>query len=957
MTPERWQRIEVLYERALAREPAEREPYLAEACGEDHELRREVESLLGHAQGADDFLEKPALEVAARQYVSAVTEDLTGRNLGRYEVLGRLGRGGMGEVYRARDSKLKRQVALKVLPPESVADPGRRRRFEQEARAASALHHPHIVTIHDIDQVDGVVFIAMEYVEGRTLAQRIGRKGLPLREVIEYAIQIADGLVAAHRAGIVHRDLKPANVMVGADGAVKVLDFGLAKLIERPAPGESDSTATLRAETEAGAIVGTVAYMSPEQAEGKSVDARSDIFSFGSVLYEMVSGKRAFQGDSSVSTLAAIIEKEPPPLAPEVPPDLAKLIRRCQRKQPERRIQHMDDVKLALEDLKEELESGSPAGPAQKPPRRVGPFVYAAALLVIIVAAALLWHFRPAPPARETARPAVPLTSAPGIEMSASFSPDGNEVVYAWNGEKQDSFDIYRKRIGGGKPLRLTFDPARDFAPAWAPDGEHIAFLRDLGGGRASVLLVPALGGPERKLAEIQAPGWVLWGAYARGRLDWSPDSTWLVTSDQPSASEPPALFLVSVESGEKRQITTPSALAMFTGDGSPAFSPDGRSLTFARGLSLYLLSLSKALSPQGEPRRLTSPEWRLAANYPVWTPDSGNILFVGGEGGVWKIAASGSAVPVKLSVGEFGNQPALSRDGRRLVYTRGSWDPDIWRLELSRPGSPAGPPARLIASTAVDSCPRYSPDGRKIAFASARSGFYEIWICDADGSNLIQLTHFKGDLVGTPRWSPDGNRIAFDVLLDGQYDILAVSVGGGKPRRITDNPAQDDNPSWSGDGKWIYFASNRTGESQVWRAPAGGGEPIQVTKRGGDAAFESTGGKFLYYAKAPFSTGYSRMSLWKLALSGGGETPVIEEPLLRTYDFALVDEGVYFGSEVAEGYALQFFNFADGKIKRVITSADNAFGRLGASHDGRWLLYDRYNLLGSNLMLAENFQ
>ena len=228
------------------------------------------------------------------------------------------------------------------------------------------------------------------------------------------------------------------------------------------------------------------------------------------------------------------------------------------------------------------------------------------------------------------------------------------------------------------------------------------------------------------------------------------------------------------------------------------------------------------------------------------------------GTGGCGRSAASGSAMPVKVSAGEFGNQLALSRDGRRLVYTRYSCDADIWRLELSGPGSPAGPPARLIASTWWDTCPRYSPDGRKIVFVSRRSGFWEIWICDADGSNLIQLTNFRGDNAGTPRWSPDGSRIAFDVLVDGQYDVFAMSVGGGKPRRVTDNPAQDDSPSWSRDGKWIYFASNRTGETQVWKTPAGGGEPIQVTRRGGYAAFESNDGKFLYYAKAPFSGGWT---------------------------------------------------------------------------------------------------
>jgi len=327
---------------------------------------------------------------------------MTGRTISHYEVLEKLGEGGMGVVYKARDSHLKRFVALKVLPTEKVADAERKQRFVQEARAASALNHPNIVTVHDIDQSDGIDFIAMEYVEGKSLGELIGRKGLKLSEALKYAVQIADALAKAHAAGIVHRDLKPANVMVTGDGRVKVLDFGLAKLTETAPVGPEDPTLTERPSTEVGLIVGTAGYMSPEQAEGKTVDARSDIFSFGSVLYEMVTGRRAFRRDSPASTLAAILHLEPPPLPAEIPQELERVITRCLRKDPLRRFQHIDDVKIALEELKEESDSGKltaaqvPARPRSR--RFLRPALAAAAVAVLAAGSVFLWRRAQAKP-------------------------------------------------------------------------------------------------------------------------------------------------------------------------------------------------------------------------------------------------------------------------------------------------------------------------------------------------------------------------------------------------------------------------------------------------------------------------------------------------------------------------------------------------------------------------------
>ncbi|HEX2521323.1 MAG TPA: protein kinase, partial [Terriglobia bacterium] len=475
MKAERWQQIDKLLERVLELEPGERRDFLDEACAGDEELRREVEALLGAHEQAGSLLSSPAFGAANQK---SVPQSLLGQSFGHYQILSRLGEGGMGIVYKARDQHLDRFVAIKVLPPELVADPDRKRRFVQEAKAASSLNHPNIITLHDIGNESGIDFIVMEYVAGKTLDQRIPRKGMRLNEALKFAVQMADALAKAHSAGIIHRDLKPTNVMV-TDGSVKVLDFGLAKLTEVES-GEG-VTRSLESLTETGTIVGTVSYMSPEQAEAKKVDARSDIFSFGSVLYEMVSGQKAFQGDSKMSTVAAILKQEPQPIsqrAPGTPLELEKIINRCLRKDPERRFQHMADIKVALQELREESDSGTLAGalPAVRPTR--WPWGWAGAALAVVALAVATWLFRGTARKPAGAPEVVPLTTSAGFERSPSFSPDGNQVAFSWNGDKQDNFDIYIKLIGSPTPVRLTTDPAEDIRPAFSPDGRSIGFLR-----------------------------------------------------------------------------------------------------------------------------------------------------------------------------------------------------------------------------------------------------------------------------------------------------------------------------------------------------------------------------------------------------------------------------------------------------------------------------------------------
>ena len=357
---------------------------------------------------------------------------MLGQTLSHYEILEKLGEGGMGVVYKARDTRLNRLVALKVLPPEKLTNADRKRRFLQEAQSASALNHPNIVTIHEIASDRNADFLVMEFIPGKTLDLLIAHKSLRPSDTLKYAIQIADALTAAHHAGIIHRDLKPSNIIVSDHGVAKVLDFGLAKLVDASSLPD-DETRTVRQapanQTAEGSIIGTAAYMSPEQAEGKPVDSRSDIFSFGALLYEMVTGVRAFQGESGMSTLGAVIHKEPRPiqeLTPNTPIDLAKLIQRCLRKDPERRFHHMVDVKVALADLKEESESGASR---QAPPpagnrRWFG--VGVAALLLASIAVGGWYWFRPSnvdKPMR-----VVPLTTYDGAEMFPNFSPDGNKI-------------------------------------------------------------------------------------------------------------------------------------------------------------------------------------------------------------------------------------------------------------------------------------------------------------------------------------------------------------------------------------------------------------------------------------------------------------------------------------------------------------------------------------------------
>ena len=867
---------------------------------------------------------------------------MTGQRLLHYDIVAELGRGGMGVVYKARDTHLDRFVAIKVLPPEKVSDPTRKARFVQEAKAASALNHTNIITIYDISSDGGIDFIAMEYVDGKTLDQLIPRKGMRLNEALKVAVQIADALARAHQAGIIHRDLKPANIMVDSHGHVKVLDFGLAKLTEQGDPADA-STATAAVKTEEGTIAGTAAYMSPEQAEGKPLDTRSDIFSFGAVLYEMLTGHRAFQGDSRMSTLSAILQKEPLPFSEEVPADLRKLVTRCLRKDRDKRFHHMVDVRVAIEELREESDSGKLVPVATKAIRSRRLLTWIASLVVLLALAAVgYWAWRAKSAATVAEYRVAPLTASPGHELQPTFSPDGSQVAYVWNGENQENYDIYVKLIGGGAPLRLTTDPAEEMSPAWSPDGRWIAFLRMRGYGAAKILLIPALGGPERAIGELRV--WME-DLYYQFHLAWTPDGKWLIVGDEAHGGEPAGLFLLSPDSGARRRLTTGRSL-------SPAPSPDGSRLAFVRLAGtrisdLYLLELSDSFAPHGEPRRLTS----LNANVksPAWCPDGHEITFTSGgheyARGLWRINASPGSSPRRETVGEDAVNLAISRNSRRLVYSPLSLDADIWRIRLRGRTQVDGSPVRIISSTRVDDNAAYSPDGKRIAFNSGRSGNGEVWVSGSDGSNPLQLTTARGPMVANPQWSPDRQHLAFHSLLGAARGIDIIDINGGVPRRIAEGGAM---PTWSRDGKWVYFGGR---QGQLWKAPFRGGEAIQVTTQGGSgSAFESADGEYLYYL--------NKSHVWRMRRGGGQESQLVQQRVSYGMNLAVVEEGLYLiaASDFVSPGTLYYFDFKTSTLTPVMTIERWYLG-LSVSPDGRSILYSQLEPLKGNLVLVENFR
>ncbi len=805
--PEEWEQVKELVFECQQQEPEDLHSWLDTNC-RSPKIRREVERLVRSASTCGEFLQRPA----AHQYF----ED-PGRQpekIGRYRVLEKIGAGGMGVVYAAYDEELKRRVAIKVLPAHSAGDPEQRKRLRWDAQAASALNHANIVTVHEVGSDGGMDYLVMECIAGQTLGRLIPEGGMETGEALRCAVQIASGLEAAHAAQIVHRDLKPGNIMITEAGVVKLLDFGLAK---QNASGLSAGETPLTIE---GKFAGTVAYVSPEQAEGKAVDARSDIFSFGSVLFEMLTGRRAFPGESPIAVLADILHHEPSilmELKPRLDARLDDIARRCLRKKRERRFQSIAEVRLRLLEIEEEIqyaEQDRSASHAIVTGQRAGGMwrgVVVGAVATAMLAAVLYWATRPAD-GRISLRKS---TSDAGLTEFPAMSRDGKMLTYASDRAGDGNLDIYVQQDKGGDPVPITADPADDYEPVFAPDGTQVVYRSDRGGG--GLYINSTLGGAERLLVP-------------KGRgAQFSPDGKWL---------------------------------AYWTG---------------RLGASLYPGSAKIWILPMsGGPAREFRPDFR-AASFPVWAPEGDRLLFLGRGPEPWSqdalvdwwvasiegTYARATGVIRSLAQGGWGPPPISFRitpaawmpGGHQVLFSATQEDAtNVWAVRVNHDGVAAGAPQRWTAGTLLELHPaaRYVGDSVSLAYSAVTqsAGVWRIPLNargEAAGKPESMISGFDG--TSSPSISADGSRLVFASRRPGGQFIrmkdlksgLVKVIGSVRARRVA-------RPVLSGDGGTLAYSDFGTG--YVQRVPNGApeqvckpcGPPTHLSFDGRDVLFESPG-------------------------------------------------------------------------------------------------------------------
>ena len=908
MNPERWQQVKAIFNSAIQYQPKDRATFLIEACSGDASLLDEVESLIRSHEKSGSFIDNPAYDLA-QAVLNEETESIQGQLIAHYEVLYCVGRGGMGEVYLAHDRRLNRKVALKLLPTSSTQDADRLARFEHEARAASALNHPNILTIYEIQEINSVHLIATEFVEGETLRQRLSLSSISLSEALNIAIQVADAISAAHKAGIIHRDIKPENIMIRPDGYVKVLDFGLAKLIESTETPSAEAP-TRKVQTGSGLIIGTVGYMSPEQARGQRIDARSDIFSLGAVIYEMIAGQKPFDGETTSDVMAAILKSEPTPLShhsPDIPPELIRIVNKTLRKDREERYQVTKDLLLDLKSLKEEVDfkvkldrSSVPAkniddveaiehpdGRAQHPGEiktaistitsslsvEIRRHKFSVALLILLLVALTtgagfaLYKLINRSPAETPRQPQIvqarQITFSRGIDGFPTLSPDGESIAYS--SDQSGSFEIYIKQLNpGGGELQLTNDGQQNGYPAWSPDGQRIAYCPKKRGG---IWLISVLGGTPKQLTEFGV------------RPAWSPDGSMIAfQSGIPgeifvtTALAPSTIWVVPAVGGDPKQITRSGSPR--GGHGSPSWSGDSKRIAFDS--TDYIFYHVWSVGVDGSDLKKIA-----RGRQPVYSHDGSSLYYT--DAGLLRISISPSGDPVgepentsAIGPGISFGPPSISPDGKRIVYSANRVLSNLWVIKLSpTSGEPTGPPEPFISDTSFRvNLARFSTDGRQLAFNRWRPGVgADIWIADADGKNLRQITNNPavdsqaswlpdgriaflsdrknrhmmlwsislssgkeeplldlGDEIQYAQLSPDGKQVAYNFAENGIINVWTASVSDGQRKQLTFGDELMGFATWSPDGKELAFEWQRSGNDYLMVMPAEGGPATQLT-------------------------------------------------------------------------------------------------------------------------------
>jgi len=936
VTPDQWTLVERLYHEASSVPAPDRGAWLAQACGGDDVVRGEVESLLAQDASTPDALDDGALAQARGR-----GKNLSGRELGGYAFLELIDEGGMGQVYRARDVALPRDVAVKVIAPEFAADPVRRARFRREAGILAALSHPHIAHVYAFVEADGRSLLSMELVAGETLAATIRRGPLPGENVVRYGAEIADALAEAHAAGIVHRDLKPGNVMVTSRG-VKVLDFGLARY--DTATGSQTMTA----------VLGTPAYMAPEQALGHPTDARADLFSLGLVLYEMATGRLPVPGASLGSMLASDPSSSgivsPSKLRSDLPAairGLDTLIATLLERDPAKRALSAADVASRLRSL------GARHGPSRA--------AMVAAAGIALLAAAVWWAVRTPPPDAFTLQVAglSPVSAAPGSKREPAFSPDGTAIAFVSRGASGNDPGIYMIPAPGVEPIRLTASPTDDVSPAWSPDGTRIAFLR-IRPGRANELMVvradPAASTAPTIVREVRQPEW-----FTRSTaplLTWTPDGAILLPLDDPESGLT-SLFRVDLNGGAPRRLIVSSG---GLGASAPSFSRDGRWLVYsdsdASGRQLYLQQMDGD-APRGERQRVPDS---LSGQTPALSPDGSRLIWVAGPR-LMQWDRAGAAAPIYVLPNDSFNALTASwADGNlpRVVFSNEGARVELLQLALKDGGRRAdGTPAPFVKLAARQANPALSPNGRWLAFETVGfSGRAEIWMASADGSNPQPLTTAV-DPGAAMTWSQDSRHLTFHARPPqlAQAFVLDIDENGGaaKPRQVTNSGFELFGPVFSADGKHLYMTSSRVPSAmRVVRIGVEGGELEDLFE--GDSARISADGHRILYAKA------GQRGIWERSLDGdirsNPETRIIEDYIPPAGYLPAKAGVVYTGRDTAgKVTALRFFDYA---LRRSFDLAPTARMQAGSvpvltlSPDEQRLVYYTYIPSDSQLTSIE---